>query len=715
MDDNKKKKYILIGILAIVVIAIAVIVLVNSGHRVIKVSSFDGKVILERNSDEKDIIDGMNLKSKDAVITGADGLVELLVDDDKHILAKENTRFKITSKGNENKGKLKIKLEYGTALVEIDRKLGDDSSVELETPNASISVRGTTFETTYSDGEDTSVVKVSDGVVKVKTDKDSKRVESGNMATITKDGEIYIEPYFAYNDVSAFEAEHWINDGPTGIFVKELVGWNYVVHTGDDYNMNEFKKDNVIIRYSVSDVDEIVSNMNMTQSEGHESYVEYIENGDGDTIACVYYYPNSENIRTYSAYKYIKKVEDNTYIVINIFNYDGIDSSGNVHFETFLPLTMNCYYIYEDDINLNSEDFIDIFTGNVLNSDTPEAIYEDITSFAHSEEVTFYLNKWGTDEAAGVGVKQLVEWEHFANGDKNDFRKGRVNITYSAYSSEKYTSLINMSESEGYVLEYLQNDDGDTIICHATEKVIEDFERRDYKYYKQVSEDVYIGLLVNYENYIDSIVDTNLSTFLPLTNDEYYAIEENATPNVGEGTTVSEEELPNLIKGEVNRGQLEYLLDVAETCRFDGNEDYIYTGLDILWYMYYRDVVVPKDGSSFTYYTYDLEYLNNLYSALTDDVIGDNNIPSVAAINGNELVYDPCTITMGGGVSTTINKVTQYENNQLIVEYNFIKTTGSDGMIGVKGISKAYFTKDSDGKYVFDHIEEVSSEDFNYN
>ena len=56
-----------------------------------------------------------------------------------------------------------------------------------------------------------------------------------------------------------------------------------------------------------------------------------------------------------------------------------------------------------------------------------------------------------------------------------------------------------------------------------------------------------------------------------------------------------------------------------------------------------------------------------------------------------------------------------YENNQLIVEYNFIKTTGSDGMIGVKGISKAYFTKDSDGKYVFDHIEEVSSEDFNYN
>lgn len=705
MEEKKSKKLpIIISAAVALVIVIVIFIIALGGHRVIKIKNFLGTVALERGSSDKDIVKGMNLKSADKVTTGEDGIVELLVDEDKHIMAQNNTCFKIIAKGDEDKGKLKIKLEYGTALVEIKKKLPEGAEVELDTPNASISVRGTIFETSYVDGDDTTVVKVTNGVVKVASDTQEMEVPAGKMATV-KDDEITVEPLpLEYRDVEAFEARYASTEEPSGIHVKELVGWTTLIRSSQD---DELTNNGVIIRYWV-DTEEGV-NRNKSDSRNLECIDEEysLENGDGQVIYCRKYGFNGRNGDIEIAYMYYKQISADMYLCIMVYDEDDGDSLADADIYTYLQLTNNCYYIYDDNV-------LDIL-GEGVNSDSPEAVYEDITSFDHSEDVTFYLKKWGTDEAAGVGVKQLTGWEYYTDGDDNEFRKERVNIEYDAYSAEKYTSVINMLESEGYVLEYLQNDDGDTIICHATEKVIEDFERRDYKYYKQVSEDVYIGLLVNYDNYIDSIVDTNLSTFLPLTNDEYYVIEENATPNVGEGTTVSDEELPNLIKGEVNRGQLEYLLDVAETCRFDGNEDYIYTGLDILWYMYYRDVVVPKDGSSFTSYTYDLAYLNNLYSALTDDVIGENNIPSVASINGNELVFDPCTITMGGGVSTTINKVTQYENNQLIVEYNFIKTTGSDGMIGVKGISKAYFTKNSDGKYVFDHIEEVSSEDFNYN
>ena len=126
---KKGKKIVLfVGSVALLAVVAAVLFIVlGGGHRVIKVDEFEGDVTFERNSEEKDIVEGMNLKSEDSITTGDDGLVELLVDTDKHILAQENTSFVIISKGNEKKGKLVIKLNYGTSLVEIENKLNDKS------------------------------------------------------------------------------------------------------------------------------------------------------------------------------------------------------------------------------------------------------------------------------------------------------------------------------------------------------------------------------------------------------------------------------------------------------------------------------------------------------------------------------------------------------------------------------------------------------------
>ena len=136
MKEKNKKLPIIIGVVVVLVIAIVVVfAVVLGGHSVIKVKSFDGQVTLERDSSEKDMVEGMNLKSEDKVTTGDDGLVELLVDEDKHVLAQENTCFRIEAKGNKNKGKLKIKLEYGTSLVEIENKLSDDSYSQCKRNN----------------------------------------------------------------------------------------------------------------------------------------------------------------------------------------------------------------------------------------------------------------------------------------------------------------------------------------------------------------------------------------------------------------------------------------------------------------------------------------------------------------------------------------------------------------------------------------------------
>lgn len=184
----KKKGLIVAGILLLLaIIAVVVVVVVSKGYRVIKVEEFEGEVTLERGSDEKEVFEGLKLKSEDVITTEEDGLMELLVDDDKHILAKENTRFAIQSTGNNKKGKLTIELKYGTSLVEIENKLPDGYDVEVETPNASLSVRGTTFEVVYDKITKITTLIVKEGKVRVKSEKDAITVEAGQGAVIEGD------------------------------------------------------------------------------------------------------------------------------------------------------------------------------------------------------------------------------------------------------------------------------------------------------------------------------------------------------------------------------------------------------------------------------------------------------------------------------------------------------------------------------------------------
>ena len=181
----KKKGLIVVAILALVaIVAVVVTVVISKGYRVIKVEEFEGEVTLERASEEKEVFEGLKLKSEDTMTTEEDGLVELLVDEDKHILAKENTCFTIQSSGNKKKGKLTIELEYGTSLVEIENKLPDDYEVEVETPNATLSVRGTTFEVVYDKITKITTLVVTEGKVRVKTEDDAITVEAGESAVI---------------------------------------------------------------------------------------------------------------------------------------------------------------------------------------------------------------------------------------------------------------------------------------------------------------------------------------------------------------------------------------------------------------------------------------------------------------------------------------------------------------------------------------------------
>lgn len=212
----KKKGLLIAGILVLLaIIAVVVAVVVSKGYRVIKVQDFEGEVTLERESKEKEVFDGLKLKSEDTMTTGEDGLLELLVDDDKHILAKENTSFIIQSTGNKKKGKLTIELEYGTGLVEIENKLPDGYDVEVETPNASLSVRGTTFEVEYDKTTKITTLVVTEGKVRVKT-KDDMIIVEGGQAAVVEGAEIKLADPDAIVEIVEPEGNEGASSGTEG-------------------------------------------------------------------------------------------------------------------------------------------------------------------------------------------------------------------------------------------------------------------------------------------------------------------------------------------------------------------------------------------------------------------------------------------------------------------------------------------------------------------
>lgn len=186
-NTKKKKKWLpilIIILLFIIAMGAGLFFVYNTGiFRLIKIDDIDGDVTVNKET----AIDGMNLKSGDVVKTDDDSSVGLLIDSDKHILATENTKFEVKGKGTSFFGGMAIELLYGDALIEIDNKLNNNSTFIVNTPNASLSVRGTTFRTVYSDDDETTAVYVEEGKVKVDTKKDSVTLKEGESALVMDD------------------------------------------------------------------------------------------------------------------------------------------------------------------------------------------------------------------------------------------------------------------------------------------------------------------------------------------------------------------------------------------------------------------------------------------------------------------------------------------------------------------------------------------------
>mgnify|MGYP003290829239 CR=1 FL=1 len=114
--------------------------------RLLKVFEMMGKSTVTRmNTGAMDAYVGMNLESGDVIEVGETSTMTLSLDSDKYLTLDPSTVLELIAEGTEQDSKTSVNLRSGGVLNEITEPLSDESSYSVNTPKATMAVRGTSF------------------------------------------------------------------------------------------------------------------------------------------------------------------------------------------------------------------------------------------------------------------------------------------------------------------------------------------------------------------------------------------------------------------------------------------------------------------------------------------------------------------------------------------------------------------------------------------
>lgn len=198
---EKKQLAIIAGIvvaaLAVVIAGVLLLRGKDTAYRSVEIYSLEGTAVIHRDSiGEIAAQENLMLQSGDKVEVGKDSTIRLKLDDDKYVLAEENTVFELVAEGTAEESKTVLMLQQGAITSEISNPL-ERSSYEVSTPNSVMAVRGTIFRVSVvldADGKAKTIVTTLEGVVAARlihpdgtVAEDEVLVESGYQIIIGND------------------------------------------------------------------------------------------------------------------------------------------------------------------------------------------------------------------------------------------------------------------------------------------------------------------------------------------------------------------------------------------------------------------------------------------------------------------------------------------------------------------------------------------------
>ncbi len=180
---------------AVVVACVVLIGGKNEAYRSIMVYQINGNATITRERvGEMAAYENLMLQSGDMVAVASDSSMRLKLDDDKYVLAEQDTLMNIVAEGNDENARTFIDLQKGSVTSEIQNKLKDGASYEVNTPNSIMAVRGTIFRVDVEIDENKNTntkLTVFQGTVGVRTimpdgtvSEEEIKVEAGNELTI---------------------------------------------------------------------------------------------------------------------------------------------------------------------------------------------------------------------------------------------------------------------------------------------------------------------------------------------------------------------------------------------------------------------------------------------------------------------------------------------------------------------------------------------------
>ena len=170
--DKKKVALIATTVVASLLAIVAVLfIFLNKKevYRQIQVYELNGTATVKRDNNQTlEAYNNMQLQNNDEVSVSKDGSMQLKLDNDKYALLEADTQIQLVASGNSQDSKTIIELKKGSIINNLQNKLGENSSYEVNTPNSTMAVRGTTFrmEVDYDkDGTPHTILEVMEGTV----------------------------------------------------------------------------------------------------------------------------------------------------------------------------------------------------------------------------------------------------------------------------------------------------------------------------------------------------------------------------------------------------------------------------------------------------------------------------------------------------------------------------------------------------------------------
>lgn len=238
IKNMSPKNKIIISVLAVAVVAaIAVTCIVVSRNNLLattmRLLKVQGTVNLEDSKgNSKPVIDNLRFQSGDALITGADGLASIGLDDTKIVTLQNDSRAEFKKKNKQ----LQLNLAKGAVFFNVTEKLKADETFEIKTATMTAGIRGTSGIVCY-DAEDNNreSLMVTDGVVEVSATNPANNVTKTATVGAGKCAKVY----FYDNDGQHEGVEFVLKD----ITPEDLKRFNLSLHADDEALINRICKD----------------------------------------------------------------------------------------------------------------------------------------------------------------------------------------------------------------------------------------------------------------------------------------------------------------------------------------------------------------------------------------------------------------------------------------------------------------------------------------